>query len=102
MLDIRPNCECCDKDLPTDSTEAMICSYECTFCRDCVADLLNNVCPNCGGGFSLRPVRPRHSYRDGVSVIHQPASEERVHTRYSTPELQSFSDDIKHISPAER
>jgi len=54
-LELRPNCEYCDKDLPPASTEAQICSYECTFCADCVDNILYNVCPNCGGGFVPRP-----------------------------------------------
>lgn len=58
MLELRPNCECCDKNLPPDSMEARICTFECTFCADCVAHVLNGVCPNCGGNFVPRPVRP--------------------------------------------
>lgn len=58
MLELRPNCECCDRDLPPASAEAMICTFECTFCRDCVEEVLEGVCPNCGGGFAPRPVRP--------------------------------------------
>lgn len=58
MLDIRPNCEHCNKDLPYDSTEAMICTFECTFCSDCVDNIFNKVCPNCGGNFEKRPIRP--------------------------------------------
>ncbi|RDE19707.1 DUF1272 domain-containing protein [Motiliproteus coralliicola] len=58
MLELRPNCECCDKDLPPESDQAMICSFECTFCKDCVDHRLNGVCPNCGGNFSPRPIRP--------------------------------------------
>ncbi len=58
MLKLKPNCECCDKDLPVNSTEAMICTFECTFCRDCVENKLNFVCPNCGGNFVARPIRP--------------------------------------------
>ncbi len=57
MLQLRPNCECCDKDLPPDSKEAMICSFECTFCTDCVTGVLNNTCPNCGGELVARPRR---------------------------------------------
>ncbi|HEX9591722.1 MAG TPA: DUF1272 domain-containing protein, partial [Bradyrhizobium sp.] len=53
-LQLRPNCEYCDKDLPPASMEARICSYECTFCADCVENRLHNVCPNCGGGFVAR------------------------------------------------
>ncbi len=59
MLEIRLNCENCDKFLPNESSEAMICTYECTFCRDCVEQVLMNVCPNCGGGFEKRPTRPK-------------------------------------------
>lgn len=58
MLALRPNCECCDKDLPPDAADAMICTFECTFCRDCVETRLGGVCPNCGGNLERRPVRP--------------------------------------------
>ena len=57
MLELRPNCECCDRDLPPESPEAMICTFECTFCRDCVTNHLKQ-CPNCGGNFTPRPIRP--------------------------------------------
>lgn len=73
MLEIRPNCECCDKDLPVDSKEAMICTFECTFCRDCVETKLNSVCPNCGGNFVLRPVRPSNH------LIKHPPSTKRIY-----------------------
>lgn len=72
MLELRPNCERCDKDLPADSREAMICTFECTFCRDCVAEDLQGICPNCGGNFEPRPIRP-------ASLLQKyPASTERV------------------------
>lgn len=58
MLQLRPNCECCDRDLPPDSEDACICSFECTFCRDCVDSLLAGICPNCGGELLARPRRP--------------------------------------------
>ncbi|PWW01736.1 hypothetical protein DFR52_102400 [Hoeflea marina] len=58
MLALRPNCECCDRDLPPESPLAVICSFECTFCRDCAAGVLEGACPNCGGNFSPRPIRP--------------------------------------------
>ena len=58
MLALRPNCECCDKDLPPEAADAMICTFECTFCRDCVETQLIGVCPNCGGNFERRPIRP--------------------------------------------
>jgi hypothetical protein len=57
MLEIRTACENCGKDLPNETTQAMICSFECTFCFDCVNDIIKNVCPNCGGNFEKRPIR---------------------------------------------
>jgi len=102
MLEIRPNCECCDKDLAPDSTEAMLCTYECTFCAPCVNDILENVCPNCGGGFFPRPIRPKVARRTGVSVNHQTPSVERIHTKYSIEELKAFSQKIKHIKAEDR
>ena len=75
MLELRPNCECCDKDLPPDSGEAMICTFECTFCRSCVETRLQGVCPNCGGGFQSRPIRPARlleKYPPSSSRIHNP------------------------------
>lgn len=59
MLEIKPNCELCGILLPNNSSMAMICSFECTFCYSCVHEKLHNVCPNCGGGFEKRPVRPK-------------------------------------------
>ena len=58
MLELRPNCECCDKDLPPEAVDAMICTFECTFCAGCVTTHLKGVCPNCGGNFAPRPIRP--------------------------------------------
>lgn len=58
MLELRPNCECCDRDLPPETPEARICSFECTFCRSCAETVLNGHCPNCGGELVRRPVRP--------------------------------------------
>ncbi len=55
---MRPNCECCDLDLPPDSTDAVICTFECTFCRPCADDTLRGTCPNCGGELLTRPRRP--------------------------------------------
>ncbi|AHK45231.1 MULTISPECIES: DUF1272 domain-containing protein [Ensifer] len=72
MLALRPNCECCDKDLPPESRDAMICTFECTFCVDCVEGTLGGTCPNCGGEFTRRPVRP------AALLVKYPASTERV------------------------
>ena len=58
MMKLKPNCECCDRDLPPESLEAVICTFECTFCRDCAETKLGGACPNCGGNFSARPIRP--------------------------------------------
>jgi hypothetical protein len=73
MLEMRPNCECCDKDLPPDSDQAVICTFECTFCTDCAEHRLKGVCPNCGGGFQARPIRPARLLQK------YPASSRRVH-----------------------
>ncbi len=59
MLELKPVCENCSKEMPFNSAEAMICTFECTFCKDCVENILFNVCPNCGGGFEKRPARPK-------------------------------------------
>jgi uncharacterized protein len=72
MLALRPNCECCDRDLPPDSRDAMICSFECAFCRQCTEGILAGACPNCGGELVVRPVRP------ASKLLKYPASVERV------------------------
>ncbi len=102
MLEIRPNCELCDRNLPPDSVEACICSYECTFCSDCVRDTLANVCPNCGGGFAPRPIRPANERRDGISLLHQPASMQPVHSPFSRDEICVFVNGVKDIPVSKR
>jgi hypothetical protein len=102
MLQLRPNCEYCDKDLPPDATDARICSYECTFCADCVDTVLFNVCPNCGGGFAHRPVRPSTEWRKGVSLGRQPASKERVHLKWDHAGFADFITAIRNIAPERR
>jgi hypothetical protein len=72
MLDLRPNCECCNRDLPPQSTEAMICTYECTFCRSCTDTIFRGRCPNCGGELVRRPIRPADK------LAKHPASTRRV------------------------
>lgn len=72
MLQLRPNCECCDRDLPPESREARICTYECTFCADCAESRFGGACPNCGGELVRRPVRPAQM------LLKHPASDERV------------------------
>jgi hypothetical protein len=75
MLELRPGCECCDRDLPPDSTEARICSFECTFCADCATTVLAGLCPNCGGELVTRPRRPAGKldrYPASTNRVHQP------------------------------
>lgn len=102
MLELRPNCEFCDTDLPPESLDARICSYECTFCASCVEDVLQNVCPNCGGGFKQRPIRPKTERRPGVGLSHQPSSKERIHSKYSKEEITAFSFATRATKPAQR
>lgn len=72
MLELRPSCECCDKDLPPESPDARICTFECTFCADCADTVLGGRCPNCGGNFAPRPIRP------ATMLARHPASATRV------------------------
>jgi hypothetical protein len=72
MLQLRPNCECCNRDLPPESTEALICTFECTFCVECATTILDRVCPNCGGELLRRPRRP------AAKLAKYPASTDRV------------------------
>lgn len=102
MLQLRPNCEYCDKDLHATAADAMICTYECTFCAACVAERLQNVCPNCGGGFCPRPVRPSTAWRPGVSLEHQPASTTRVALKHPRDGLQEHIARIRDIAPEDR
>ena len=102
MLELRPNCEWCDRDLQPDSTDARICSYECTFCADCVEQHLQNVCPNCGGGFERRPIRPEKDWRPGVSRAHQIPSDQRRALKYDLADISAYVARIKSIPPSER
>ncbi|HEY2527304.1 MAG TPA: DUF1272 domain-containing protein [Xanthobacteraceae bacterium] len=101
-LELRPNCECCDRDLPPNSTLARICTFECTFCAACVENILFNVCPNCGGGFEPRPIRPATEWRSGLSVAKRPPSNRRVHLSFSLEEIAVHSARIKGIAPDKR
>ncbi len=102
MLELRPTCENCNKALPPDSLEAMICTYECTFCKDCVHSVLDNVCPNCGGGFCPRPIRPRKNLRNDNYLGHDPAS---IIIRHKPVDLEAhelFSQNIRRTPPEKR
>jgi hypothetical protein len=101
-LQLRPNCEYCDKDLPPHAADARIFTYECTFCASCVETVLFNVCPNCAGGFVPRPVRPVTERRPGVSLARQPASTTRVHLSWDKAEIAAFVMTVRDIEPGSR
>jgi len=101
-LELRPNCECCDKDLPPEATEARICSYECTFCATCVDTVLHDVCPNCGGGFQVRPIRPAKAWRDGTGLVNDPPDDRRHSASYTREEIEKFAETLREIPPGER
>ncbi len=96
MLELRPSCEHCHKPLPPESAEAMICTYECTFCVACVEALLENVCPNCGGGFEKRPVRPKNG------LAKHPASKKQVYKPIHFDSFKELKEQYKNIKPADR
>ena len=102
MLELRPTCENCNKPLPPESAEARICSYECTFCLHCVDHVLHNVCPNCGGGFVPRPVRPARRWKGNAWLGARPASGAPV-VRPVDPEAHAaFAEPIRLIPPERR
>jgi hypothetical protein len=102
MLQLRPTCENCNKLLPPDSLEARICSFECTFCAQCAEGVLANVCPNCGGGFTPRPIRPSRDWKGGNYLGAKPASNEVRHRPVDQQAHAAFAAAIKHISSEER
>ena len=102
MLELRPTCEHCNKALPPESTEAMICSFECTFCQTCVDSVLENVCPNCGGGFSPRPNRPAHNLKNESYTGKYPATSHVTYKPVNGDEHKRFSASIKTIVPHRR
>lgn len=75
MLELKPNCECCNRDLPPDARDAMMCSFECTFCKSCAEGVLQGRCPNCGGELVRRPIRPAEKlakYPASIARVHKP------------------------------
>ncbi len=97
-----PELRMLDKDLPPASTIARICSYECTFCADCVDNVLFNVCPNCGGGFVPRPIRPAAEWRPGLSMGKRPPSTKRVHLSHSREDIAVHSRRLRDVPSADR
>lgn len=102
MLELRPNCEHCARPLPPDSLEARICSYECTFCAGCVEAVLGNVCPNCGGAFSARPIRPAKDWRGGNFLGRHPASTQVKHRPVDPAAHAAFAAEVARIPPEKR
>ncbi|MBV8046433.1 MAG: DUF1272 domain-containing protein [Paludibacterium sp.] len=102
MLELRPTCEQCNKPLPPASLDARICSYECTFCADCVDNVLANVCPNCGGGFMPRPIRPARNWKDGNFLGNDPAGERVVYKPVDPDSHRQFASVLSAIPPEAR
>jgi hypothetical protein len=102
MLELRPNCELCDKDLPPRAVDARICTYECTFCAACVEEVLHDVCPNCGGGFQPRPIRPAQAWRETTGLVHDPPGTRRRHASYTREEIAAFVETLRAVPPTER
>jgi len=102
MLELRPTCEHCRKALAPDSTEARICSFECTFCAGCVESVLFNVCPNCGGGFAQRPIRPSRDWKGGNFLGAHPASGVVKHRPVDAAAHAVFARAIASLPPESR
>jgi hypothetical protein len=102
MLELRPTCEHCNTPLPPESLAARICSYECTFCAACVEGVLGNVCPNCGGGFVPRPVRPAKNWKGGNFLGKDPGSAAVKHRPVDPVAHEAFSGAIRQIPPEKR
>ena len=101
-LALHPNCEHCNKPLPPDSLEARICSFECTFCATCVETELGNVCPNCGGGFVPRPIRPAQNWKNGNYLGAFPARAVRKHKPVDPIAHARFAAAIRALAPEKR
>ena len=101
-LEMRPDCERCGADLPADVGGAFICSFECTFCAACVDGLLHNVCPNCGGGFAPRPVRPQRDWKGGNHLGRHPAATTVKHRPVDAATHAAFYAAIEGVPPAQR
>jgi uncharacterized protein len=102
MLELRPSCENCNKALPPDAMEARICSYECTFCVSCVETVLENVCPNCGGGFTCRPIRPSKNWKGDNYLGKDPPGTKPKHRPVDATVHARFAEAIKIIPPYKR
>jgi uncharacterized protein len=102
MLELRPTCENCNRALPPDATEARICTFECTFCAPCVDTVLGNVCPNCGGGFTPRPIRPSHDWKGGNHLGTYPAGTTVKHRPVDREAHERFARQVGKLPPEKR
>ncbi len=102
MLELRPTCENCNVALPPDSMQARICTFECTFCSGCVTRVLGGVCPNCGGGFAPRPIRPATNWKGDNHLGAFPASTKIKHCPVDAKAHAAFAAGIRSISPERR
>jgi hypothetical protein len=96
MLELRPVCENCGIDLPNETIDAYICSFECTFCIQCVNNILHNVCPNCGGGFEKRPIRPKEKLRNN------PQKKEKYFNPINPQAFEILISKFRNLKPEER
>jgi uncharacterized protein len=102
MLELRPTCENCNKPLAPASLEARICSYECTFCANCAEGVLENVCPNCGGGFAPRPVRPSKNWKGNNFLGADPGSTKTRHRPVDIAAHAAFAAHLRTVPPQSR
>jgi uncharacterized protein len=102
MLELRPACENCGVSLPPNSVDAMICFFECTFCTSCVTSVLANVCPNCGGGFCPRPIRPATRWKDDNYLGAWPATIRKLVNPVDPAFHRRFAESIQAIAPEHR
>ncbi len=102
MLELRPTCENCNQALPPDSLEARICSFECTFCAACATSVLRNVCPNCGGGFAPRPIRPARNWKGDNYLGKYPAGTQVKHRPVDATAHHTFAAPIEALRPEQR
>jgi len=102
MLELRPTCEHCNVPLPPDSLDARICSFECTFCTTCVEKILGNVCPNCGGGFAPRPIRPSQNWKGDNFLVAYPARTTVKHRPINPKDHAQFAERLTVIPPEKR
>jgi len=102
VLELRPTCENCNVALPPPAPDARVCSFECTFCARCVEEVLGNVCPNCGGGFVPRPVRPATNWRGNNDTAHYPPSTTVRHRPVDAVAHARFAAPIRRVPPERR